>query len=110
MCFRYLLLICLLAPSVVNGQQLLQAPYSPVQASNGATLYQQNCATCHLSDLQGSFEAPALNDTNFRSNWTNRGVNELLDLFCRTNMLWYCFCIIPWRFAYHYIESQILQW
>ena len=84
MCFRYLLLICLLAPLVVNGQQLLQAPYSSVQASNGDTLYQQNCATCHLPDLQGSLEAPALNDTNFRSNWTNRGVNELLDLLRRT--------------------------
>ena len=84
MCFRCLLLICLLAPSVVNGQQLLQAPYSSVQASNGDTLYQQNCATCHLPDLQGSLEAPALNDTNFRSNWTNRGVNELLDLLRRT--------------------------
>ena len=84
MCFRYLLLICLLAPLVVNGQQLLQAPYSSVQASNGDTLYQQNCATCHLPDLQGSLEAPALNDTNFRSNWTNHGVNELLDLLRRT--------------------------
>jgi len=84
MCFRCLLLICLLAPSVVNGQQLLQAPYSSVQASNGDTLYQQNCATCHLPDLQGSLEAPALNDTNFRSNWTNRDVNELLDLLRRT--------------------------
>ena len=84
MCFRCLLLVCLLAPSVVNGQQLLQAPYSSVQATNGATLYQQNCATCHLYDLQGSFEAPALNDTNFRINWTNRGVNELLDLLRRT--------------------------
>ena len=84
MCFRCLLLICLLASSVVNGQQLLQAPYSSVQASNGDTLYQQNCATCHLPDLQGSLEAPALNDTNFRSNWTNHGVNELLDLLRRT--------------------------
>jgi len=84
MCFRCLLLICLLAPLVVNGQQLLQAPYSSVQASNGDTLYQQNCATCHLPDLQGSLEAPALNDTNFRSNWTNRDVNELLDLLRRT--------------------------
>ena len=84
MCFRCLLLICLLAPLVVNGQQLLQAPYSSVQASNGDTLYQQNCATCHLPDLQGSLEAPALNDTNFRSNWTNHGVNELLDLLRRT--------------------------
>ena len=84
MCFRCLLLICLLASSVVNGQQLLQAPYSSVQASNGDTLYQQNCATCHLPDLQGSLEAPALNDTNFRSNWTNRDVNELLDLLRRT--------------------------
>ena len=84
MCFRCLLLVCLLAPSVVNGQQLLQAPYSSAQATNGAALYQQNCATCHLSDLQGSFEAPALNNTNFRINWTNRSVNALLDLLRRT--------------------------
>ena len=82
--FRCLLLTCLLVPLSVNGQQLLQAGYTPFQATVGDTLYQQNCAACHLAGLQGSFESPSLNDTNFRTNWTNRGVDELPDLLRRT--------------------------
>ncbi len=81
---RLLLLIALVYSPLLWGQQLQQASYSDSQAASGQTLYAQNCAACHLPDLTGSFEAPALNDSNFRNNWSNRNVAELVDLLRRT--------------------------
>ena len=70
--------------AAVSAQGLEQASFSLAQANSGATLYQQNCALCHLSDLQGTFEAPALSGSNFTNNWSNRNITELLDLIKRT--------------------------
>lgn len=69
---------------VLSAQELQQASYMQEQAEAGARVYDSNCAVCHLQTLQGSFEAPSLNDANFRNNWTNRGVDELVDLLNRT--------------------------
>lgn len=66
------------------GQSLAQATFTQAQADAGSQVYAQNCATCHLPDLQGAFEAPALTGGNFTSNWQNRNVSELLDLMRRT--------------------------
>ncbi len=77
-------LTALVCYSGAVAQQLEQASYTESQAQAGAILYQQNCSTCHLADLQGAFEAPALNDGNFRTNWSNRNVTELQDLLDRT--------------------------
>jgi len=66
------------APALAFAQQ--QATYTEAQAASGNTLYRQSCAICHLENLQGSFEAPSLNDSNFRNNWRNRPVEELLAL------------------------------
>ena len=85
MLVRLLLLTTLAAVSpVVNSQQLQQASHSEVQAAQGQQVYSQYCSACHLSNLTGSFEAPSLNDLNFRNNWTNRSVLELYDLLQRT--------------------------
>lgn len=77
-------LLFLLSSTVLNGQEFQQASFSADQATRGADLYQQNCAACHLADLTGSFEAPNLADTSFRSNWANRGVEEFVDMLQRT--------------------------
>ena len=77
-------LLFLLSSTVLSGQELQQASYSADQAARGAALYQQNCAACHLANLTGSFEAPNLADTSFRSNWANRRVEEFVDLLQRT--------------------------
>ncbi len=66
------------------GQEPNLAAYTAEQAERGSLLYQQNCATCHLPDLQGAFEAPALTGANFARDWANRGISELLDLLQRT--------------------------
>ena len=74
----------LLSSSVLSGQELKQASFSADQAARGSELYQQNCAACHLANLTGSFEAPNLADTGFRSNWANRRVDEFVDMLQRT--------------------------
>lgn len=66
------------------AQQLSQAEYRTAQAERGATLYQQQCAACHLPDLQGFFEAVALRDSAFVDNWRNRTPAQMLELLERT--------------------------
>ena len=74
----------LLSSTGLSGQELKQASFSADQAARGSELYQQNCAACHLANLTGSFEAPNLADTGFRSNWSNRRVDEFVDMLQRT--------------------------
>ena len=81
---QLLALTCLLASGSTLAQQLQQANYEEGQAERGELLYQQNCAACHLADLSGSFEAPNLADNSFRNNWSNRGMQEFLDMLRRT--------------------------
>ena len=81
---QLLALTCLLASGSTLAQQLQQANYEEGQAERGELLYQKNCAACHLVDLSGSFEAPNLADNSFRNNWSNRGMQEFLDMLRRT--------------------------
>jgi alcohol dehydrogenase (cytochrome c) len=81
---QLLALSCLLASGSTFAQQLQQASFDEGQAQRGELLYQQNCAACHLADLSGSFEAPNLADSSFRNNWSNRGMQEFLDMLRRT--------------------------
>ena len=81
---QLLALACLLASGPTLAQELQQANYETAQAERGELLYQQNCAACHLADLSGSFEAPNLADNSFRNNWSNRGMQEFLDMLRRT--------------------------
>ena len=76
--------ILLLAVGLAPAQQLAQTAYESAQAERGETLYQQNCAACHLPDLQGSFEAVALRGSAFVDNWRNRTPAQMLDLLRRT--------------------------
>ena len=76
--------VLLLAVGLAPAQQLAQTAYESAQAERGETLYQQNCAACHLPDLQGSFEAVALRGNAFVDNWRNRTPAQMLDLLRRT--------------------------
>ena len=67
----------------VSAQEL-QLTYSQPQAIVGASIYQEQCAVCHLPDLSGSFEAPSLNDQNFRRNWAGRSLPQLMDVLRET--------------------------
>ena len=55
------------------------AGYSAEQAEAGRLVYERACAACHLTTLQGAFEAPELAGPNFRNRWGDRPAGELLD-------------------------------
>ncbi len=55
------------------------------QADAGRAAYLAHCASCHLPDLGGVNEAPALAGSNFMRAWGDRTTNDLLT-FIRTNM------------------------
>jgi alcohol dehydrogenase (cytochrome c) len=59
--------------------------FTPDQAVAGRVLYQARCAACHLADLHGSNEAPALAGSNFLSVWQSRTTVDLFNRI-RTSM------------------------
>ena len=64
--------------AVATGVSAQQAVYTAAQADAGAAVYQQSCQSCHLANLQGSFEAPQLAGPSFRLRWGARPASELL--------------------------------
>ena len=66
--------------SSAEAAQVAQAPYSEAQAQAGEEVYMSACASCHLSNFQGSGEAPALAGPDFLNLWGPQPVNELLEL------------------------------
>ena len=71
-----------LAPA--SAQQAGEGSYTAAQAEVGGVTYDEQCALCHLDNLQGSFEAPELAGPNFRKTWGSRPVADLLDLVAST--------------------------
>jgi alcohol dehydrogenase (cytochrome c) len=59
--------------------------YTEEQARAGQLTYDQSCASCHMANLQGAFEAPELAGPNFLNRWGGLGVNELF-LYMRGSM------------------------
>ena len=51
--------------------------YTEDQARAGQLAYERVCASCHMTNLQGDFEAPELGGANFLNRWGGREVNEL---------------------------------
>jgi alcohol dehydrogenase (cytochrome c) len=72
------------APSVVEGQQPAAAIYTAAQADAGRAAYEANCASCHLPDMAGRNEAPALRGVNFMNEWRTRPIRELVELIQAT--------------------------
>src|SRR5207237_433073 len=60
-------------------------PYTAEQAAAGRTAYEAYCASCHLPDLAGRNEAPALAGTNFMRVWGARTMSTLLQ-YMQTTM------------------------
>ena len=59
-----------------------QAPtpgaFTAAQSSVGRTVYDANCAGCHMPGLEGRGEAPQLAGSQFMGMWGNRSVHDLL--------------------------------
>jgi len=63
---------------VATGQQPAPGPYTAAQAAAGRATYQERCASCHLDDLGGRFEAPQLAGSDFMNQWGDRTAGELI--------------------------------
>ena len=54
--------------------------YTAAQAQAGETAYQSTCVTCHMPDLSGGTDGPALSGRSFAGRWDGRPVAELTGL------------------------------
>jgi mono/diheme cytochrome c family protein len=54
--------------------------YSESQAERGKAAYEQQCASCHLSELQGSGLAPPLVDDTFIHRWQDGNLDDLFTI------------------------------
>ena len=64
--------------AMLAGQQTPTGQYTAIQAGAGRTVYQAQCAGCHLADLKGSGDAAPLSGTEFMDAWGRRSTRELL--------------------------------
>ncbi len=53
------------------------ASYTASQARAGEVAYQNMCASCHMTDLAGAFEAPQLAGPNFLNMWGGHPASDL---------------------------------
>jgi mono/diheme cytochrome c family protein len=58
--------------------------YSVAQAKRGESIYQDNCISCHGSELGGTEGGPALIGEDFNARWKGKPISELLDLLKTT--------------------------
>src|ERR1700742_2304626 len=75
-------------PCVAQRPRIDPAPlatYTGEQASQGKTLYAQQCGNCHGKNLSGSEFATPLNGTAFSLNWGGKPADQLFP-FIRTRM------------------------
>ncbi len=63
---------------ILAGQQGAGAGrYTAAQAAAGRTVYQAQCASCHLPDLKGQGDAAPLAGSEFMDAWGRRSTREL---------------------------------
>ncbi len=53
--------------------------YTAAQADQGRALFDDNCAKCHQSTLDGMDEIPALKGSHFMADWEQQSVADLMD-------------------------------
>ena len=82
-----LFLVALAASTITGLDSQAQdfVGYTEEQARAGQLAYDRACASCHMTNLQGAFEAPELAGPNFLNRWGGLGVNELF-LYMRGSM------------------------
>lgn len=75
-------MVTLIAPGIASAQQgrvsIWDGVYTEAQAERGRALYTQNCASCHGTDLAGSFETPPLSG-RFMPYWSGTTLDVLFD-------------------------------
>ena len=64
-------------PASVAAQAPGDGGYTPAQAESGRAIYERECAVCHQSNLQGTFEAPQLAGESFLVFWADLSPGDL---------------------------------
>ena len=59
------------------GQTPEEGVYTAAQAESGRAMYERECAVCHQSNLQGTFEAPQLAGESFLRFWGDLSPGDL---------------------------------
>ena len=59
--------------------QLDAASYTAAEADAGRAAYDRACASCHMPNLSGAFEAPELAGPTFRGAWGGQPVDALIE-------------------------------
>lgn len=77
--------LILISAAIATGQQASSAVYIAAQATAGRSLYEEQCSSCHLPNLLGSNDAPALTGGNFLLAWQDSTITDLLNRI-RTTM------------------------
>jgi len=68
-----------------QGRKAADGVYTEAQAKRGATLYAEQCASCHGEDMAGVADLfPALAGETFVKTWQERSVGELFDKIATT--------------------------
>jgi len=77
-CIGAIVALALIGNKIAAAPQAARTgPFTAAQANAGRATYQATCARCHLSDMKGTFEAPALFGGNFMNTWRNRPTTDL---------------------------------
>ena len=67
------------AAASAAAAQSAEGVYTAAQAAAGRAVYEQACARCHQSNLQGSFEAPQLAGESFLRFWGDLSPRDLYE-------------------------------
>jgi mono/diheme cytochrome c family protein len=65
--------------ALVAGQAPAPAVFTAQQARDGKAAYARSCASCHMPDLSGSNEIPALKGPTFTATWGARTTKDFFD-------------------------------
>lgn len=68
-----------------EGGDAVPIRWTEDQVERGNAAYDMHCAGCHLADLSGQFDFPALVGSNFMNYWGGRTVHELYE-YARSSM------------------------
>ena len=73
-------MVLVLGMAVPGARQVPESgAYTAAQAESGRAVYERECAVCHQSNLQGSFEAPQLAGESFLQFWADLSTRDLFD-------------------------------
>ena len=72
--------LMIIVPALVDAQEPPAVRvFTAAQAAAGKTAFEKGCAACHMRDLSGDADAPALAGPPFMSTWRTRSVKELYE-------------------------------